>query len=260
MIRSQRASRADQVRPRAFALALFGLATAAVGQSPLPPVDTFNMAGSELSVSPVQQMSVVIKTPAGVIYTDPTGGARRYAGYPEPDIILISHEHHEHYDPGTLLDLITPATRIIAPPYVMAQIPEQLRSNAVSLANGEQIDLDQFKIAALPAYGMNGAAGEWHPHGRGNGYVVTVQGQRIYVAGSTEAVPELLALRDINLALLPLYPPYALDPEAALSVVDNIRPQVTYIYQYNSVQTREDFVRMFDRSGRHGILVAHDIR
>ena len=231
----------------------------AAAQNPLPPVDTFSAGGAAISISPVQQMSVVIKTPAGIIYTDPTGGARRYAGYPKPDIILISHEHGEHYDAATLADLIMPSTRIVVPPYVMAQLPEPLRGHAIVLANGERTDLGAVEVEAIPSYGLGGAAEQWHPRGRGNGYIVTVNGQRLYIAGSSEAIPEMLALRDIYLAVLPLYPPYALGPEDALRAVTAMQPVLTYVYQYNSLQTRNDFVGLIEASDVPTSVIARDI-
>lgn len=95
----------------------------------------FPSDNGDILVHSVQQMSVVIETREGVIYTDPTGGAAHYAGYRKPDIILISHEHGEHFDVQTLEELAGPESRIVIPPYVMEQIPENLRSRVVSLAN-----------------------------------------------------------------------------------------------------------------------------
>lgn len=266
MNKSNRArARADAARRCVIAVAHLGMAGIAglspvAAQSPLPPVDTFREAGIEVSVSQVQQMSIVIKTSAGIIYTDPTGGSDRYAGYPPPDVILVSHEHHEHYDAATLTELATPATRIVVPPYVMAELPEHLSANAVQLANGESTFLGDIRIDAIGAYGVNGEAAAWHPEGRGNGYVVTVDGLRHYIAGSTEATPEVLALEDIYLAFLPLYPPYALSPADALRVVQAVGPEVTYVYQYNSVRTRDSFVEMMEGAGLSDALIAHNIR
>lgn len=175
-------------------------------------------------------------------------------------MILVSHEHHEHYDAGTLTELATPTTRIVVPPYVMAELPEHLSANAVSLANGAGIVIGDIQIDPIRAFGVNGEAAEWHPEGRGNGYVVTVDGLRHYIAGSTEATPEVLALEDIYLAFLPLYPPYALSPADALRVVQEVKPELTYVYQYNSVRTRDSFVEMMDGAGLSGGLIAHDIR
>ena len=88
---------------------------------------------------------------------------------------------------------------------------------------------------------------------------MTVDGQRLYIAGSSEAIPEMLALRDIYLAVLPLYPPYALGPEDALRAVTAMQPVLTYVYQYNSLQTRNDFVGLIEASDVPTSVIARDI-
>lgn len=212
-----------------------------------------------ISVWSVQQMSVVIQTPGGVIYTDPTGGGVRYVGHHAPAFILISHEHAEHYDPQTLKDLSEPNTRIVVPPYVMERFPEVLRSSAISLSNGESIKLGAIQIEAIPSHGLSGQAKRWHPRGRGNAYVVTVDGRRLYIGGSTEAVPEMLALRDIDVAFLPLYPPYALGPEDAAKAVSIMQPRSVYVYQYKDIRTRNDFIQRIGRASARTRIVAPTI-
>lgn len=235
-----------------------GLLDAAAQPAP-HAADTFEAGSGDLVVSQVRQMSVVIESADGVIYTDPTGGGARYAGHPPPDVILISHEHQEHYDPQTLEDLVRPDTRIVVPPYVMERLPSGLRASATVLANGEAADLGAIGVAAIPAYGLAGPSEAWHPRGRGNGYVVTVDDRRLYFAGSTDAIPEMLALEDIFLAFLPLYPPYALGPDDAADAVQAFRPEFTYIYQYNNLRTRDTFVRLVAGTSLDETVVAPEI-
>ncbi|MDF3125215.1 MBL fold metallo-hydrolase [Rheinheimera sp. 1928-s] len=220
---------------------------------------SFALATGSIVVSQVMQMSVVIETPAGVIYTDPTQGKSRYSAYPTPDLILISHEHHEHFDHTTLEQLVGPTTRIVVPPFVMQQLPASLKSQAVALANGEMAELGNIRVEAIPAYGLRGQSARWHPFGRGNGYVLTVDGQRLYIAGSTEATPEVLQLQNINIAFLPLYPPYAMGVNDAIQAVQAIKPQFTYIYQYNSRSTRDNFIQKMNNNPVNTIVVAPDI-
>ncbi|MBQ1025216.1 MBL fold metallo-hydrolase [Micromonospora sp. C95] len=210
-------------------------------------------------VSQMRQMSVIIDTPAGTIYTDPTGGVGPYAGRPAPDVVLVSHEHAENYDAETLEELAGPDTLLVVPPYVRDRLPAGLRADAVTLANGERSENGGITIEAIPAYGLGGEAERWHPRGRGNGYVVTIDNRRIYVAGSTEAIPEMLELKDIYLAFLPLYPPYALGPGEAVKAVAAMVPEYTYLYQYNSEATREEFVRGLEESPAESVIIAPDI-
>lgn len=213
----------------------------------------------EIIVSQVMQMSVVITTPSGVIYTDPTQGKARYAGHPKPDVILVSHEHHEHFDTDALEEIAGPKTRIVAPHYVTDRLPAALKERAVSLANGETTVLGSITVKTIPAYGLKGQSKHWHPFGRGNGYVVTADGRRIYIAGSTDATPEMLRLQDIEIALLPLYPPYALGVDDAVKAVAAFKPRFTYVYQYDSVRTRNEFVRKMRSSPSAATVIAPDI-
>lgn len=222
--------------------------------------DDFGSDNGTIRVNQVQQMSVVVEAPGSVIYTDPTGGKSRYDGHPAPDIILISHEHHEHYDAETLKELVGEHTRLVVPPYVMDQLPAVLQEKATSLANGTSSEFGSARVEAIAAYGLTGEAAKWHPKGRGNGYVVTVDGRRLYIAGSSDAVPEMLQLRDIDIAFLPLYPPYALGIDEAVKAVSSFRPKVTYIYQYNSVRTRDQFVEQMKKDNPSGTkVIARDI-
>lgn len=204
-------------------------------------------------------MSVVIAAPSAVIYTDPTRGKSPYVGHAVPDIILVSHEHHEHFDVDTLEAIAGPKTQIVVPPYVMKRLPSSLKGKAISLANGETTQLGSIKVQAVAAYGLQGPSAEWHPRGRGNGYVVTADGRRIYVAGSTDATSEMLQLQDIEIALLPLYPPYALSAEDATKAVTTFMPRYAFVYQYDSLRTRDDFVRRMRSSSSKVTVIAPDI-
>ena len=243
----------------AHAAVLFDLG-GVVAQPAQVTASWFQSESGDIVVSSVQQMSVVIETPSDVIYTDPTGGAKRYAAYRRPDLILISHEHDEHYDARTLQELAGPETRIVVPPYVMERLPESLRGRAMSLANGTSARLAAVRVEAIPSYGLSGQAARWHPRGRGNAYLVTVDGRRLYIGGSTEAVPEMLELRDIDIAFLPLYPPYALGPEEAVRAASIMRPRSIYIYQYNSSRTRDDFKMRVGNVVPPPRVVAPDLR
>jgi L-ascorbate metabolism protein UlaG (beta-lactamase superfamily) len=223
--------------------------------------DDFSSDNGDIRVRQVQQMSVVIEAPSGVIYTDPTGGKSRYDGQPAPDVILVSHEHHEHYEADTLKALGSSHTRLVVPPFVMDQLPSQLRAKATSLANGMSSTFGAIRVTAVPAYGLTGASAQWHPKGRGNGYIVSIDGRRIYVAGSSDAVPEMRELQNIDIAFLPLYPPYALGVDDAIDAVSSFRPKATYIYQYNSICTRDQFIEKMNINNPSGTrIIARDIR
>ena len=96
------------------------------------------------------------------------------------------------------------------------------------LANGDTYETDGFDIEAIPAYNQTQERKKFHPKGRDNGYVLNVDGFRIYISGDTEGVPEMRALTDIDLAFVCMNLPFTMDVEAAASAVSEFKP--TYCY------------------------------
>ncbi len=74
----------------------------------------------------------------------------------------------------------------------------------------------------------------FHPKGEGNGYVLTIDGKRIYIAGDTENTPEMKNLKDIFIAFLPMNIPYTMTPEMVANAVKSFKPQILYPYHYGN--------------------------
>jgi len=72
----------------------------------------------------------------------------------------------------------------------------------------------------------------FHDKGRGNGYVLTLGGKRIYIAGDTECTPEMRALQDIDVGFVPMNLPYTMTPEEAAECVRAFSPDVVYPYHF----------------------------
>ncbi|WP_299816167.1 MBL fold metallo-hydrolase [uncultured Jannaschia sp.] len=195
--------------------------------------DVFRTGAGPITVHPVSHASFVMETPAGVIYADPVGGAAQYEDLPPPDLILITHEHGDHYDEETLSDLIGDDTRIIANPAVYGMLSENLRARAEEMANGDETSFSDVGIQAIPAYNTTEARLEFHPEGRDNGYVLAFEDFRIYISGDTEDTPEMRALENIDLAFLCMNLPFTMDAEQAASAVQEFTPTYVYPYHYH---------------------------
>ncbi|MFC6490727.1 MBL fold metallo-hydrolase [Nitratireductor sp. GCM10026969] len=194
--------------------------------------DTVSLGEGELTVHPVSHASVVLEAGDTVIYVDPVGGAGPYEGFPEPDLILITHEHSDHYEPETLQALIADDTQMITNPAVFDMLPDSLRDSASQLANDESTEVAGIGIEAIPAYNTTEDRLQYHPEGRDNGYVLSLMGGRVYIAGDTEDIPEMRALEDIDLAFVPMNLPYTMTVEQAASAVAEFAPMVVYPYHY----------------------------
>ena len=196
--------------------------------------------GGEIVVRPVQHASLVIETPTEVIYVDPVGGAAVYEGLAPPNLVMITHEHGDHYDPETLAAIVAEETRLITNPAVFGMLPGELRERAVALGNGDESDTETLRINAVPAYNLTADRLQFHPEGRDNGYVLTIGGKRVYVAGDTEAVPEMRQLADIDVAFVPMNLPYTMGVEQAADGVLEFAPAVVYPYHYRGKDEMSD--------------------
>ena len=108
------------------------------------------------------------------------------------------------------------------------------------MKNGDRRTLQGFEVEAVPAYNIvhkRPDGNPFHPKGQGNGYVITFGGKRIYVAGDTEPIPEMAALKDIDIAFLPMNLPYTMSPEMTAEAARTIRPKILYPYHYGDTDT-----------------------
>ncbi|CAM3425157.1 MBL fold metallo-hydrolase [Paracoccus nototheniae] len=198
--------------------------------TPQPGPFSHPVEGGAVVIHPVDHASMALETPGGVILVDPVGGAAAYADLPAPDLILITHEHGDHYDQATLDAL--PAVRIIANPAVAAMLPAAMAERTTIMANGDAGEVLGMTIEAIPAYNITPERAEYHPQGRDNGYILTIGGQRFLIAGDTEDTPELRALTDIHVAFLPMNLPYTMTVDQAAAAVTAFAPDVVYPYHF----------------------------
>ena len=222
------------------------LPTAALAQAGAG--NTFDTDGGQITVYPIAHASFVMETPAGVIYVDPVGAADQYADLPEPDLILITHEHGDHYNAETLTAVSAGKTQLLTNIAVYDMLPEELKAMAQSLANGDSTDALGIEIEAVPAYNTTEGRLDFHPEGRDNGYVLTIDGFRIYISGDTEDIPEMRALEEIDLAFLCMNLPFTMDVTQASDAVAEFQPAVVYPYHYRGrdggTQDPEEFASL----------------
>jgi L-ascorbate metabolism protein UlaG (beta-lactamase superfamily) len=150
------------------------------------------------------------------IYFDPW----RLKGQPPlADVILISHEHHDHCSPQDVKRISGPRTVIVA----SHGAAEKLRGDVRTLRAGERTTVGEVEIEAVPAYNVNKS---YHPKQAGHvGFVVTVGGEQVYFAGDTDRIPEMASVR-CDVALLPVGGTYTMDAEEAAQAATDIGPKV----------------------------------
>ena len=186
----------------------------------------------DLRVNPIEHASAVLTYGDKTIHLDPTGGIEPYAGYSFPDLILITDIHGDHMDPKTLELLDTDDNEIIAPQAVADKLPAAWKDRTTVLANGERTERFGMTIEAVPMYNLRTEALQFHPKGRGNGYVITAGNKRYYFSGDPEDTPELRALDDIDVAYVSMNLPYTMPVDAAASGVLEMAPKKVVPYHY----------------------------
>jgi L-ascorbate metabolism protein UlaG (beta-lactamase superfamily) len=138
---------------------------------------------------------------------------------PLADVILISHEHHDHRSPQDVKRITGPGTVIVA----SHGAAKELRGDVRTLRAGERTTVGEVEIEAVPAYNVNKS---YHPKQAGHvGFIVTVGGERIYFAGDTDRIPEMSSVR-CDVALLPVGGTYTMDAEEAAQAAADIGPKV----------------------------------
>ncbi len=230
---------------KAFLTLICSLAILQV-QAQKPNTDMIKTDQGQLKIVPVTHGSLVLQWNGKTIYVDPYGGAELYKSIPKADLILITDIHGDHLDAKTLDALDTKKTVIVAPQAVADQIPEQYKDKLKVIANGESTSQIEIKIEAIPMYNLPETEDSKHPKGRGNGYLLTIGGKRIYISGDTEDIPEMRALQNIDVAFVSMNLPYTMDIDQAASGVLEFKPKVIYPYHYRGTEGLAD-VESFKR-------------
>ena len=207
----------------------------------------FETGMGEVTVHPISHASFVMETPAGVIYVDPVGDVAQYEEMPAADMVLITHEHGDHYNADTLAGIAADKPMIVNPA-VMDMLPEAMKANATAMANGDSMEWEGITIDAIPAHNLTEERMNFHPKGRDNGYVLTMGDFRVYISGDTEDVPEMRALEDIDVAFVCMNLPFTMDAATAADAVAEFKPTYVYPYHYRGrdggTQDPEEFARL----------------
>jgi L-ascorbate metabolism protein UlaG (beta-lactamase superfamily) len=180
------------------------------------------------------------------IYVDPVRSSGSYDNLPKADMILITHEHYDHLDADLINSLKKEKTVIICNAAAALKVP-----GSVNMKAGETWSEGNIVIEAVAAYNIvnERAPGQpFHPKGAGLGYIISLGAKRIYVAGDTENTPEMKALKNIDIAFLPMNLPYTMTPEMVADAAMAFKPKILYPYHYGDTNT-EEIVRLLKDSG-----------
>lgn len=190
--------------------------------------------GKSVKIQPLIHASLRIIFNGMEIEIDPVGtlGNRTtdYARFPKADLILVTHEHHDHLDPEAIKTLMKSDTIVIANPNSAG-----ILGYGTVMKNGDKKTVAPgVEIEAVAAYNTSADKQQFHPKGRDNGYVLNLDGLRIYIAGDTEPIPEMKQLHHIDIAFLPCNLPYTMTPQQFIEAAEMISPKVVYPYHFGT--------------------------
>ncbi|MDD2469308.1 MAG: MBL fold metallo-hydrolase [Desulfobulbus sp.] len=192
--------------------------------------DRIATSEGEVALGFIGHGSLMLSFQGKVIHVDPYSKVGDYTTLPKADLILLTHDHGDHLDQSALAAIRTQTTQVILPPVCADRV-----AGGMVMRNGEQQKIMGISITAVPAYNLvhkreNGQF--FHPKGVGNGYVLGFGETRIYIAGDSENIPEMKALKNIDCAFLPMNLPYTMTPEMVADAARAFKPKILYPYHY----------------------------
>jgi len=193
----------------------------------LGAADRFPATGGDIEITPIIHSSLQIEHAGKVIQIDPWS-AGDLSNAKMADLILISDDPGHHLDGKAIAKLRKPGAPVVIPASGKKVVPD-----GIVLNNGETTTQAGVVIESIAAYDLKPGAPE-HPKGDANGYVLTIGGKRIYLAGVTECVAEVKAVKNIDIAFMPMnIPPERMTPADAAECTKIIKPKVVYINHYD---------------------------
>lgn len=199
------------------------------------PADTIPAAGGNITITPIMHASVQVEHAGKVIQVDPAQAD--FSSAKQADLVLITDIHPDHLDPAALSKV-----RKAGAPVVIPAAAKDRVSDGTIIANGETKTVAGVTVEAVPMYNLQRgpSAGQlFHTKGRGNGYIITLGGKRLYFAGDTECTPEMKALTNIDVAFIPMNLPYTMTPAEAAECVKAFKPKIVYPYHYRGQKPEE---------------------
>ena len=117
--------------------------------------------------------------------------------------------------------------------------------NCIALANGDSVAYrNDITLKVVPAYNYSEGRTQFHPKGRDNGYILTIDGLRIYIAGDTEDIPEMAEIKDIDIAFLPCNQPYTMTIDQLVKAAKTIKPNVLFPYHYSETPIQQAVMKL----------------
>jgi L-ascorbate metabolism protein UlaG (beta-lactamase superfamily) len=215
-------------------LSLFGCGK----KAPLYPQDkVVAKDGSEIVFTFFAHASLAIEHNGKHLYFDPVGDFA-WDKLPKADAIFITHSHYDHFEMATVEKIAGEGCAILCD----KTSAEAFEHDCITMLPGSVAEpFEGLHVKAVPAYNISEGHTDFHPQAREDcGYIVTLGGTSIYVAGDTEDNDDVLSQQGVDIAFLPVNQPYTMTVEQAVRAVKAIQPKIFYPYHYGQVEEKTD--------------------
>jgi L-ascorbate metabolism protein UlaG (beta-lactamase superfamily) len=242
-----------------FALVLVaGLTAFAAAVVAANQTDALAASGGDIQITPIMHSSVQLEYAGKVIQVDPVAAydnvelplLGKFDALKQADLILVTDIHPENLDPAEIGKLRKSGAPVVLPAAAASAAGEKIPAPTVVMANGDMKAVGDVSIEAVPMYNMQHGPkpGEvYHPKGRGNGYIVTLGGKRLYFMGDTECTAEVKAVKNIDVAFVPMNMPQTMTPADAGECLKAIQVKIAYPYHYEGQKRDEAFLKAYLR-------------
>ena len=221
---------------------LFLIMAVAPLQSQIPSTTRVPASGGEIVITALGHASVQIEQAGKVIIVDPVANQADLSLAKPADLILVTDIHSDHLDPGAIAKLRKPRAPVVIPPEAMPKVPDGIVMRNREMLAGDLAPAG-IPVIAVPAYNIQRgpAPGQvYHPRERGQGYLLTIGGKQVYVAGDTECLPAMAQwVRNVDVAFIPMNLPYTMPPSEAAQCVKGFRPKIAIPYHFMGQKPEE---------------------
>jgi L-ascorbate metabolism protein UlaG (beta-lactamase superfamily) len=193
-------------------------------------------ADGGITLTPITHASLQLEYAGQVIHVDPWSQGE-YANAKQADLVLVTDIHGDHLDPDAIARVRKAGAPVVVPEAAAPKV-----ENPTIMANGDRMNVAGIPIEAVPMYNIERGPepGQlYHTKGRGNGYIITLGGTRLYFSGDTECVPEIRALTGVHVAFMTMNLPYTMPPLEAADCVKAFQPKMVYPYHYQGANLEE---------------------
>lgn len=230
-----------------FIIVLISLGSAQGKEKDMFEEDIIKTSAGDLKITFIGHGTLMFTFGGKIIHIDPVLREADYNKMPKADLVIVTHEHRDHLDLEAIKVIRKKETKT-----VLTEICAKEVEDGIVMKNGDVETVGGLKIEAVPAYNIvHKRQGDvpFHPKGDGNGYIITFGDKRVYVAADTENTPEMKALKDIDIAFLPMNLPYTMTPEMVADAAKAFRPKILYPYHFGNTDTSELVKLLKDEEG-----------